>query len=119
VSEFLEGGAITYSNKLKVNVIKVNSNLLYRVGAVSEEVAYQMAVGALALASADYSVSITGIAGPTGATKAKPVGLVYFGFASKSRVITRKMVFSGNRRLVRDKSSRFAILMLRSFILGE
>ncbi len=119
VSKFLEGGAITYSNKLKVNVVKVDSNLLYRVGAVSEEVAYQMAVGALALTSADYAVSVTGIAGPTGATKTKPVGLVWFGFASKGRIETRKVVFSGNRRLIRDKSARFAILMLRSFILGE
>ena len=119
VSNFLEGGAITYSNKLKTNVLRVQPAILRNVGAVSEETAKSMAIGSINLTNADYSVAITGIAGPTGATKDKPVGLVYFGIASKNRVLVRKKVFAGNRRLVRDKSARYAILLLREFILGS
>ncbi len=119
VSDFLKGGAVTYSNKLKTNVLKVQPAILRSVGAVSEETAQSMAQGVINLTNADYSVAITGIAGPTGATKDKPVGLVYFGVASKNRVLVRKKVFSGNRRLVRDKSARYAILLLREFILNS
>ncbi len=119
VSDFLEGGAVTYSNKLKANVLKVQPAILRSVGAVSEETAKSMAHGAMNLTNADYSVAITGIAGPTGSTKDKPVGLVYFGVASKGGVLVRKKIFSGNRRLVRDKSARFAILLLREFILNS
>lgn len=119
VSEFLNGGAVTYSNKLKTTILKVSTGVLHSVGAVSEETAKAMATGALNIATADYAVSVTGIAGPTGATKDKPVGLVYFGVASRKRVAVRKKVFSGNRKLVRDKSARYAILFLREFILQE
>jgi len=119
VSDFLEGGVVTYSNKLKTNVLKVQPAILRNVGAVSEETAKAMAQGAINLTNADYSVAITGIAGPTGATKNKPLGLVYFGVASKSEILVRKKVFSGNRRLVRDKSARYAILLLREFILNS
>ncbi len=119
ISYFLEGGAVTYSNKLKTNVLKVQPAILRNVGAVSEETARAMAQGAINLTNADYSVAITGIAGPTGATKDKPVGLVYFGVASKNRVLVKKKIFSGNRMIVRDKSARYAILLLRKFILNS
>ncbi len=117
VSEFLEGGAITYSNRLKITVLKVPPAVLNSVGAVSEDTAKLMAVGAVKMTNADYAVSITGIAGPTGATAEKPIGLVYFSVASKKGVEVRRKIFSGNRRLVRDKSARYAILFLREFIL--
>ena len=119
ISNFLEGGAVTYSNKLKTNVLKVQPAILRNVGAVSEETARAMAQGAINLTNADYSVAITGIAGPTGATKDKPVGLVYFGVVSKNRVLVKKKIFSGNRKIVRDKSARYAILLLREFILNS
>lgn len=118
VSEFLEGGAITYSNRLKITSLKVPPAVLNSVGAVSEDTAKLMAVGAVKMANADYAVSVTGIAGPGGATAEKPVGLVYFSVASKrGRVEVRKKIFSGNRRVVRDKSARYAILFLRESIL--
>ncbi len=118
VSEFLEGGAITYSNRLKITALKVPPAVLNSVGAVSEETAKLMAVGAIKMTNSDYAVSVTGIAGPTGATLEKPVGLVYFSVASKrGRVEVRKKVFSGNRSVVRDKSARYATLFLREFIL--
>ncbi len=119
VSEFLEGGAVTYSNKLKTHILKVSPNLLRSVGAVSEDVAKAMAIGAINLTNADYAVSVTGIAGPTGATKEKPVGLVYFSVASRLSLWVKRKVFSGNRRIVRDKSSRYAILLLREFIISS
>ncbi|WP_198018178.1 CinA family protein [Hippea jasoniae] len=120
VSEFLEGGFVTYSNKMKVNQLKVSSGVLYRVGAVSREVAEAMAAGAIASSGADFAVSTTGIAGPTGGSDTKPVGLVWFGVAGKNGVVrATKMVFSGNRAAVREKAARFAILYLREFILSQ
>ena len=117
VSEFLEGGAITYSNRLKITALKVPPVVLNSVGAVSEDTAKLMAIGAVKMTNADYAVSITGIAGPGGATAEKPVGLVYFSVASKKGVEVRRKIFGGNRRIVRDKSARYAILFLREFIL--
>ncbi|AEA33223.1 CinA family protein [Hippea maritima] len=119
VSAYLEGGAVTYSNKLKTNILKVQANILYNVGAVSEQTAKAMAVGAINLTNADFSIATTGIAGPGGATKDKQVGLVYIAAASKKGVVVEKVVFSGNRRIIREKSTRYSILLLREFILSQ
>ncbi len=119
VSSYLEGGCVTYSNQMKMRFVGVNSTSLQRHGAVSEEVAIQMAIGVLSNTNADFSVAVTGIAGPTGGTKEKPVGLVYIAVASHGASEVRRMVFSGNRRIVRTKTVRFAILYLRDFILRQ
>ncbi len=119
VSAYLEGGCVTYSNQMKMRFLGVNSTTLARYGAVSGEVATQMAVGVLNNTGSDFSVAVTGIAGPTGATKDKPVGLVYIAVANRNTVEVERVVFSGNRRMVRNKTTRFAILFLREFILKQ
>jgi nicotinamide-nucleotide amidase len=84
-SAVVERGFVTYSNEAKTELIGVPAELIATHGAVSEAVARAMAEGALARSHADVAVAITGIAGPTGGTAAKPVGLVHFALASKSR----------------------------------
>lgn len=82
-SAVVERGFVTYSNEAKIELIGVPADLIAAHGAVSESVARAMAEGALARSHADVAVGITGIAGPTGATAAKPIGLVHFGLAKK------------------------------------
>ena len=82
-SEVLERGFVTYSNAAKVEMLAVDGTTLERHGAVSAEVAAEMARGALARSRADLAVSITGIAGPGGGSEAKPVGLVHFALARR------------------------------------
>ncbi len=118
-SEYLKGGCITYSNDLKSRFLGVNTNTLETYGAVSKEVAVQMAVGILNNTSSDFSVAVTGIAGPGGGTKQKPIGLVYIAAASRFGVDVREVIFGGNRKLIREKTAKFAILFLRDFILRQ
>jgi nicotinamide-nucleotide amidase len=119
VSGYLKGGCVTYSNELKNRFLGVNMETLNSVGAVSQEVAKQMAIGALNNTMSDFAVSVTGIAGPGGATRQKKVGLVYFAAASHNNIEIRQMNFTGNRRLIRHKSAKYAILFLRDFILRQ
>jgi len=118
-SECFVGGFTTYSNFLKEKTLSVYGSDLNEFGAVSESVAGQMAYGALTEANADYAVAVTGIAGPAGGSDNKPVGLVYIAVASKDNLIVKKMIFSGNRKAVREKTASFAILFLRDYILDN
>ena len=107
------GGFVTYSNEMKHGLLGVGVALLDRVGAVSEEVAAAMAEGALARSGADLAVSITGIAGPGGATATKPVGLVWFGLARTGHPVrTEHAVLPGDRQQVREASVRRALALL-------
>ncbi len=119
VSAYLEGGCVTYSNQMKMRFLGVNSSTLERYGAVSSEVATQMAIGVLNNTGVDFSVAVTGIAGPTGATKEKPVGLVYIAVAGRGDVVVERVVFGGNRKMVRYKTTRYAILLLRECIIRQ
>ncbi len=108
------GGFVTYSNQMKHRLLGIDMALFDQVGAVSAEVAAGMAQGALARSGADLAVSVTGIAGPGGATPGKPVGLVWFGLARLRRpVITERALLPGDRASVRDASVRKAIALLR------
>jgi PncC family amidohydrolase len=118
-SNYFMGGCVTYSNEFKSRYLGVNSNTLNSFGAVSREVATQMAVGVLNNSKTDFSVAVTGIAGPTGGSKEKPVGLVYIAVATRSAVDVRKKIFSGNRKIIREKTARYALLLLREFILAQ
>lgn len=114
------GGFVTYSNDMKHRLLDVPLPLFDAVGAVSSEVAAAMATGALARSGADLAVSITGIAGPGGATPGKPVGLVWFGLARTGiAAITERMVFPGDRAMVREASVRKALAMLLSEVPGS
>ena len=109
-------GFITYSNDAKVTALSVSAELIKEVGAVSEEVACAMAIGALNRAETDLAVSITGVAGPDGGTNLKPVGLVHFGVATKHVASHHeKHVFPGDRYNVRMHAVETALeLLLRS-----
>ena len=89
-STVFERGFVTYSNESKSELLGVPLQLIEEVGAVSQDVARAMAYGALHNSKADFSVSITGIAGPTGGTVEKPIGLVYFGMADKNGTLSHE-----------------------------
>jgi len=113
-SQWFDRGIVTYSNDAKQDLLNVHAETLERFGAVSEETAMEMAAGALAgAARSDFAVSTTGIAGPDGATPGKPVGMVCFGFATRSGegVVTRAetRVFPGDRQAVRTAAVAFAL----------
>lgn len=111
-SEVFAGGVISYSNEVKRNVLGVESATLEKFGAVSSQTAGEMAVGARNLLKVDLAVSLTGIAGPSGGTEEKPVGLVWFAIANKDGVRTEKAIFPGNREEVRNAAVLHAIGML-------
>lgn len=116
-SDVFKGGYVTYSNKLKKNVIDVKKKSLEKYGAVSEQVAKEMALGALEKSKADVAISTTGIAGPGGGTEEKPVGLVYIGVALNDKVYVEKYNFSGSRNKVRESTVVVALTMVRKYIL--
>lgn len=115
-SDVFMGSVVSYDNAVKQNVLKVPEEILKEYGAVSEECASFMAKGVKDLMKTDYSVSITGIAGPGGATDAKPVGLVYIGVASKNGVSVYKNIFNGDRQQVRMRSAKKALFYLLNII---
>lgn len=111
-SNWFERGFVTYSNAAKSEQLGVPPALIDAHGAVSEEVARVMATGAIKQSHAQVAVAVTGVAGPTGGTAEKPVGLVWFGFALPGRVLTEKMHFAGDRAAVRAATVRHALLRL-------
>lgn len=117
VSEVFKAGYITYSNKAKRRLIGVKKNLLLKHGAVSEQVAKEMARGAALVSKADVTVSVTGIAGPDGGTEEKPVGLVYMGCSVCGRITVKKCQFSGNRAKIRENTVSAALSLMRECIL--
>lgn len=108
-SAAVEGGIISYSNEVKMNVLGVSSSDLERVGAVSSEVAASMAEGSRRVAGSDIAVAVTGIAGPGGAVPGKPVGTVWFGLSSERGTKTFVRHFDGNREAVRGATVAFAL----------
>ena len=97
-------GFITYANEAKENLLGVSHETLETFGAVSPECAREMALGARKAARSDIAVSVTGIAGPTGGTPEKPVGLVYIAFADKDGVEVRKLNLKGTRDEIRAQT---------------
>ena len=116
-SDVFERGFITYSNLAKRQMIGVRTASLTDFGAVSEEVAREMAEGALVASDTHLAVSVTGIAGPTGATPTKPVGLVYLGVADRVGVRVERHVWSGDRS-ANKRESAAAVLRLLLATLG-
>lgn len=117
VSEVYKSGYITYSNKAKRKILGVKKNLLDKYGAVSKEVAKAMAEGVAEVTKADVAVAITGIAGPDGGTKDKPVGLVYISCNVKGKITVEEYRFTGNRSKVRESSVSAALCLMRKCIL--
>ena len=115
-SKVFKEGLVTYSNDAKIKYLGVLKETLNKEGAVSKEVAYEMAMGLAKVTSADIAVSITGIAGPTGGTPEKPVGLTYFGITYNGVTNTHKKIFNGNREMVRTRATIFALNLIRKEI---
>lgn len=117
VSDVYKSGYITYSNKAKRRILGIKKGLLEKKGAVSEEVAKEMAKGAAAISRAEVAVSVTGIAGPGGGTEEKPVGLVYIACSVCGKIKVRKYNFGGNRAKIRETAVSSALILMRQCIL--
>ncbi len=118
-SDVFNQGFVTYSNESKITELNVNPKTLEKFGAVSEEVAIEMAHGLFIKSKCDIAVSITGIAGPDGGTKDKPVGLVYIGFKTIDREWTLKLNLWGDRTRIRMMSVLSALDQVRKYISGK
>lgn len=115
-SKWFERGFVTYSNQSKTEVLGVSASVIEEYGAVSEPVVTAMAVGALKHSHADYSVAVTGVAGPNGGSDEKPVGTVWIGLASKDLVQARLYLFDGDREMIRLLTVETAIEWLIGLI---
>ncbi|MCE2871088.1 MAG: CinA family protein [Oxalobacteraceae bacterium] len=115
-SGWFDCGFVTYSNGSKTKFLNVSEALIAQHGAVSEEVAAEMAKGTLDNTDAHITLSTTGIAGPAGAVPGKPVGTVCFGWAHSTLVHTERAVFSGDRHSVRTQTTEHALKGLLKFI---
>jgi nicotinamide-nucleotide amidase len=112
-SNVLERGFVTYSNESKTALLGVSGELLETMGAVSEEVAIAMAEGAIEAANVDLSIAVTGVAGPGGSTKEKPVGLVHMAAVAKGApTLYERHLFKGDRAEIRMQAVRAAIALL-------
>jgi PncC family amidohydrolase len=118
-SDVFDGGVVSYANAVKSDLLGVKNETLGRFGAVSEETAREMAGGVMALMGADVAVAVTGIAGPTGGTPEKPVGLVYIAVSTKEGTEVRRCDFMGNRERIRQLSAVTAMSMAISRIRTE
>ena len=108
---------ITYSNQSKIKILKVNKDIIKKFGAVSHECCKAMVVNLSKISKANINISTTGIAGPGGGTKKKPVGLVYIGVKKGRKIIVSKNVFKTKNRIAIQKSTvRKAIKILNSII---
>jgi len=105
-----------YSNQAKIELLDVPKDLLEECGAVSEPVAKAMAEGVRKKAKVDIGISSTGIAGPTGGTEEKPVGLVYIGISTKNQNNVNKYVFSKDRLGNKEETAKHALLMLKDYL---
>ncbi|WP_207420885.1 competence/damage-inducible protein A [Desertivirga brevis] len=118
-SEVFLGGAVTYSNHLKQSLLGVAQNTLEQFGAVSEQTVREMALGAFNKFGPDYSIAISGIAGPGGGTVEKPVGTVWVAIASKSKVTANKFQFGSRRQQNIERSAINALIMLFKLLKEE
>jgi nicotinamide-nucleotide amidase len=116
-SDYFIEGIVTYSNRSKINRLGVQPTTLQSEGAVSEQTAKEMVEGLRKSAGVDYALSITGIAGPSGGTPKKPVGLVYIGVAGPKQTLVKEFKFSGERALIRQRAAMTALDMLRKELL--
>jgi len=115
-SEFFIGSSVTYSDNSKIRVLGVKEETLNEFGAVSKETAREMASGARTLFGTDISVSVTGIAGPSGGTESKPLGLVFIAVSDRTRCSITENNFKGSRNEVQSNASDKAVKDILEFI---
>jgi len=117
-SKYFERGIVCYSNAAKVELLKVDEDVIIEHGAVSQEVAMQMAEGVKSTSGADIGLATTGIMGPTGATENKPVGLVYIGYCDDKVCTAKKFIFGEDRLLNKQRTAQAALDFVRRQLLG-
>jgi nicotinamide-nucleotide amidase len=117
-SAWFERGFVSYANEAKAEMLSVPASLIEKYGAVSEEVAKAMALGALARSRAQFSVAVTGIAGPTGGSDAKPVGTVWLAWAQiePAQCVAMRKVFPGDRQAIRLATTELALAQLLKMV---
>ncbi|MCH7761052.1 nicotinamide-nucleotide amidohydrolase family protein, partial [candidate division TA06 bacterium] len=118
-SDYFLGGLVAYSDDLKMRFLKIPKQILTKYGAVSQKTAVAMAEGIRNMAQADLGLSVTGIAGPTGGSKKKPVGLVYVGLAREGKPLWEEYRFLGDRRMIKEQSAQGALDFVRRYLLDE
>jgi nicotinamide-nucleotide amidase len=118
-SDVFAGGVVCYSDRLKTDLLDVPAELIAKHGAVSEAVARAMAEGARARIGVDLAVSVTGIAGPSGGTEDKPVGTVWFAVASPGETESKRVIFFGSRKEIRDRAAQTALFLLYRRLLAD
>ena len=116
ISNWFEEGYVTYSNTANQKLLGVDKDTLEQFGAVSEQTARQMAIGAAKAAGCQAAVATTGIAGPDGGTDEKPVGLVYIGAVVRDDIVIEKHIFKGDRADVRTQSTQAALELLEQML---
>jgi nicotinamide-nucleotide amidase len=118
-SAYFMAGVVSYSNEAKHDILGVSWESLNTYGAVSEQVAREMAEGMRRVAHADYAIATTGIAGPTGGSEAKPVGTVWIAIATPSETLSRRMTYGQLRTQNIERATTSAINLLRLVLLGK
>ncbi|KKD61099.1 damage-inducible protein CinA [Grimontia sp. AD028] len=118
-SAWFERAFVTYSNDAKRELVGVATDTLVDHGAVSEEVVAEMAAGALKEANADFALAVSGIAGPTGGSEEKPVGMVCFGWATRKGTVTETCLFDGDRHEIRRNTIAHSLCRLLSYLESE
>ena len=116
-SKIFKSSLIVYSNEMKSKLLNIPNDLITRNGAVSEIVAFNMAKNSLTILKADLSIAVTGIAGPTGGSIDKPVGLVWIGIGTTEKIVTNKYQFNGNRLKIRQKTTYESLKLANKIIL--
>jgi nicotinamide-nucleotide amidase len=117
-SDYYQGGIVSYSNQAKMKLLGVKRETLNKYGAVSAQVAEEMAQGGCKALGADICISDTGIAGPTGATINKPLGLFYLGLSYKDKNMNRKYIFAGHREENKAEAAVTALTWLKEYLVG-
>jgi nicotinamide-nucleotide amidase len=116
-SKYFQMGLITYSNNAKINILKVNKNIIQKYGAVSFKCCKEMVQSLSKVSKSKINISITGIAGPGGGTKLKPVGLVYIGIKKGNKILIKENLFtSKNRASVQKATVRASLKLINSII---
>ena len=116
-SDYFKGSVAAYNNEVKIALLEVKKETIENYGAVSEQTALEMARGGRKLLSVDICVSDTGIAGPTGGTPSKPVGLFYLGLAAENTSFSQTHVFPGNREGNKQDAAEAALDMLKQYLI--
>ncbi len=115
-SEVFERSFVTYSNESKISILNINNSIIEEFGAVSKQIAYHMSLSLTNNFNSDVGIGITGIAGPNGGSKEKPVGLVWIGLGTKKKIITKKLLLNGDRLDIRLKATLESLRELNAFL---